>query len=282
MYHSPAAIGPGSVGRTGLVGHRHRRHHRSDEERRCSAAPRRDRSGLDGASHNREGAKDWCSRRRPIDGISTDWRHVQAPRRSREALPADDRVGQDRAEIATAEGMLGLPVHQEDFALGDGPAALRTGSVRPRRSRSSAVPIAMPSTVMVRSVLDPLLEPDQLDIRKSVRSAFAHGAVPLPSGSSQASRARSMSATVRPRRKATTSIRPRVTSMFKRGEIAIRTVVGASGREAKPAWAAARSLFGAPTSRGMWRSRAQRRRFSSCRASRPPYFAFVPRSISQP
>jgi hypothetical protein len=87
--------------------------------------------------------------RRDIDRLAARAGLVVGPERRG---PADDRVGQDRAEIAAAEGMLGLPVHQQDLALGDGAAALQTGSVRPRRSRSSAVPIAMPSTAMVRSV----------------------------------------------------------------------------------------------------------------------------------
>jgi hypothetical protein len=76
----------------------------------------------------------------------------RAPRRSREARPGRRSSWPGSGRNSGCRGTLGLPVHQQDLALGDGAAALQTGSVRPRRSRSSAVPIAMPSTAMVRSV----------------------------------------------------------------------------------------------------------------------------------
>ena len=41
--------------------------------------------------------------------------------------PADDSGGRKRAEIAAVEGVLGLPVHEEDIAAGNDAAAMPNG-----------------------------------------------------------------------------------------------------------------------------------------------------------
>jgi hypothetical protein len=54
---------------------------------------------------------------------------ITAPRRSREEPTADDRSSRKRTKIAPIERVAGLPVYQEDLAVGERVAALPYGKL---------------------------------------------------------------------------------------------------------------------------------------------------------